>query len=82
MGGCTDCIECEINNAAFFGNTDDNGPKPVGSPEFLDENRDEGVCLRVGWGSANRTALGIRGQCSVAAEPSTGGKIKPLCFGE
>ncbi|MEJ2721510.1 MAG: hypothetical protein P8181_10290 [bacterium] len=78
IDGFTDCMEYEINNAAFFGNTDDTGPKPAEFPAFLDENCNEGVLTRGGWGSVTEIALRILGDCDVATQPSTWGKIKSL----
>jgi len=80
IAGYTDCMEYEINNAAFFGTTD-MGPKPSDYPAFLDENCSEGVWARGGWGSATQIAIRIRGQCNVGVEPSTWGQIKAL-YGE
>jgi hypothetical protein len=76
--GFTDCMEYAINNAAFFGNTDDHGPMPAGFPEFLDENCNEGTWVRGGWGSVTEITILIRGDCDVAAEPSSWGRIKSL----
>jgi hypothetical protein len=78
INGFTDCMEYNINNAAFFGNTDDNGPKPGEFPPFLDENCNENVWTRGGWGSVTELALLISGDCNVATQPSTWGKIKSL----
>jgi hypothetical protein len=78
--GFTDCMEYTINNAAFFGTTDE-GPKPAEFPEFLDENCGTGTWSRGGWGSVTEIALRIRGDCDVATQPSTWGQIKSL-YGE
>ena len=78
IDGFTDCMEYTINNAAFFGNTDDVGPKPAEYPEFLDENCNTGVWMRGGWGSTTEIAIMIRGNCDVATQESTWGKIKSL----
>ena len=78
INGFTDCMEYEINNAAFFGNTDVDGAKPAEYPPFLDENCSDGVWTRGGWGSVTEIALMISGNCEVATQPSTWGKIKSL----
>jgi len=80
IDGYTDCMEYEINNAAFFGTTD-MGPLPADFPVFLDEYCSEGVWVRGGWGSATQVAIRIRGECNVGVEPSTWGQIKAL-YGE
>jgi hypothetical protein len=80
IAGYTDCMEYEINNAAFFGTTD-MGPLPADFPAFLDEYCSEGVWVRGGWGSATQVAIRIRGECNVGVEPSTWGQIKAL-YGE
>ena len=77
IGGYTDCMEYEINNAAFFGSTD-YSPKPADFPSFLDEYCSAGGWVRGGWGSATQVAIKIRGQCNVPSEPSTWGKVKSL----
>jgi hypothetical protein len=77
IDGYTDCMEYEINNAAFFGSTD-YGPLPANYPPFLDEYCSTGVWSRGGWGSATQIAIKIKGQCNVAAEPSTWGRVKAL----
>ncbi len=76
--GYEDCMEYTINNAAFYGNTDDNGPKPAGFPDFLDQNCATGVWFRGGWGSATEVAIRIRGQCNVPTDESTWGRVKAL----
>jgi hypothetical protein len=80
IDGYTDCMEYEINNAAFYGTTD-MGPKPADFPVFLDEYCGEGAWVRGGWGSATQIAIRIRGECNVPVEPSTWGQIKSL-YGE
>jgi hypothetical protein len=81
IAGYTDCMEYEINNAAFFGTTD-TGTKPADYPAFLDESCSEGVWIRGGWGSATQIAIRIRGECNVGVEPSTWGQIKALYSAE
>jgi hypothetical protein len=78
IDGFTDCMEYTINNAAFFGNTDDVGPLPAEYPEFVDEFCNSGVWSRGGWGSVTEIALRILGDCDVATQESTWGKIKSL----
>jgi hypothetical protein len=78
IDGFTDCMEYSINNAAFFGNTDDFGPKPPEFPEFLDENCQAGVWSRGGWGSATEITIRLLGECDVATVPTSWGKIKSL----
>jgi hypothetical protein len=76
--GYTNCMEYEINNAAFFGNTDDNPPMPADYPALLDEDCNTGVWTRGGWGSATQVAIRIKGSCTVASEASTWGRVKAL----
>ena len=78
IDGFVECMVYEINNAAFFGNTDDNGPKPAEFPEFMDDGCSTGTLTRGGWGSVTEIALQIGGECDVATQPSTWGKIKSL----
>lgn len=79
--GYTDCMEYTINNAAFFGNTDDTGPKPADFPDFLDQYCGVGTWSRGGWGSVTQIAIRIWGPCNVAVTPSTWGSIKAI-YGE
>jgi hypothetical protein len=76
--GFAECLYFSINNVAFFGNTDDNGPKPAEFPEFMDDGCNTGTLSRGGWGSITEMAFQITGQCQVATEPSTWGKVKAL----
>ena len=80
IDGYTNCMEYSINNAAFFGTTD-TGTLPADYPPFLDENCNSGVWSRGGWGSATEIAIRIKGECGIAVEPSTWGKVKSL-YGE
>jgi hypothetical protein len=80
IDGYTDCMEYAINNAAFFGTTD-MGPLPADYPAFLDEYCNTGTWSRGGWGSATEIAIRIKGECGIAAQPSTWGKVKSL-YGE
>ena len=70
------CIVYEINNAAFYGSTDD-GPKPAEFPEFMDDNCQTGVLTRGGWGDATHITLRID-MCTVPTENATWGSIKAL----
>jgi len=80
IDGYTDCMEYTINNAAFFGTTD-MGPLPADYPPFLDENCNTGMWSRGGWGSVTEIAIRIKGECGIAVEPSTWGRVKSL-YGE
>ena len=80
IDGYTNCMEYEINNAAFFGSTD-TGTLPADYPAFLDEDCNTGTWSRGGWGSATQIAIRIKGSCTVAAESSTWGRVKSL-YGE
>jgi hypothetical protein len=80
IDGYTDCMEYTINNAAFFGTTD-MGPLPADYPPFLDEYCNTGVWSRGGWGSVTEIAIRIKGECGIAVQPSTWGKVKSL-YGE
>ena len=80
IDGYTDCMEYTINNAAFFGSTD-MMPLPANYPPFLDEYCSTGVWARGGWGSATQIAIRIKGECGIAVEPSTWGRVKSL-YGE
>ena len=73
-----DCFEYTINNTAFFGDTDANGPLPSDFPEFMDENCQAGTPTRGGWGSVTEIALRILGNCTVGAEATTWGAVKSL----
>ena len=75
--GFTECLIFSINNVAFFGDTD-GGPKPPEFPEFMDASCNTGTLTRGGWGSITEMAFQITGECQVATEPSTWGKIKSL----
>jgi hypothetical protein len=80
IDGYTDCMEYTINNAAFFGSTD-MGSLPADYPPFLDEYCSTGMWSRGGWGSVTEIAIRIKGECGIAVEPSTWGKVKSL-YGE
>lgn len=80
IDGYTNCMEYTINNAAFFGTTD-MGPLPAGYPPFLDEYCNTGMWSRGGWGSVTEVAIRIKGECGIAVEPSTWGRVKSL-YGE
>jgi hypothetical protein len=80
IDGYTDCMEYTINNAAFFGTTD-TGPLPADYPPFLDEYCNTGAWSRGGWGSVTEIAIRIKGECGIAVQPSTWGKVKSL-YGE
>jgi hypothetical protein len=71
-----ECFEYTINNAAFFGSTDD-GPKPADYPDFLDLSCQSGVLSRGGWGSVTQLALRISG-CQIPVEPATWTAAKSL----
>lgn len=75
--GFAECLIFSINNVAFFGTTDD-GPKPAQFPEFMDASCNTGTLTRGGWGSITEMAFQITGECQVATQPSTWGKIKSL----
>ena len=73
-----DCFEYTINNTAFFGDTDQNGPIPSDFPPFVDDSCQTGTLSRGGWGSVTEIALRILGTCTVATEESTWGAVKAL----
>lgn len=70
------CFDYTINNAAFFGSTNQM-PKPPGYPEFLDTSCATGVLSRGGWGSVTDIAMRVYG-CNIAVEPATWTSAKSL----
>lgn len=77
IAGYTECFIFSINNIAFFGDTD-TGMKPANFPEFMDDGCNTGTLTRGGWGSVTEMAFQITGDCQVATQESTWGKIKSL----
>jgi hypothetical protein len=77
IDGYTDCMTYEINNAAFWGDTD-SAPLPADYPEFLDDNCDPWGPATGGWGSVTEITIVIRGDCDVPVQETTWGKIKAL----
>jgi hypothetical protein len=77
FAGYSECFIFSINNIAFFGDTD-MGPKPPEFPEFMDDGCNLGTLTRGGWGSVTEMAFQITGECQVATQESTWGKIKSL----
>lgn len=71
------CMVYEINNAAFFGNTDDVGPLPAEFPPFIDDNCQTGTMSRGGWGDVTHITMRIIG-CTVPAEETSWGAVKAL----
>ncbi|UCG52060.1 MAG: hypothetical protein JSW58_00455 [Candidatus Latescibacterota bacterium] len=74
------CMIYEINNAAFYGSTDE-GPKPPEFPVFLDpdycNNMQQIDPALGGWGDVTHITFIIQ-DCTVATEDATWGKIKAL----
>jgi hypothetical protein len=77
IDGYTDCMAYEINNAAFWGDTDSE-PLPDYYPEFIDQNCNPWAAATGGWGSVTEITLVIGGNCDVPVEETTWGKIKEL----
>lgn len=71
------CIVYEINNAAFFGNTDDVGPLPADFPPFLDSSCQTGTMSRGGWGDVTHITMRILG-CTVPGEQKSWGAVKAM----
>jgi hypothetical protein len=73
------CMDFTINNAAFYGTTDQ-GPLPPGFPGFLDPVNcplDIPALQRGGWGDVTHIAVRITG-CVVPLQPTTWGEVKAM----
>lgn len=72
------CFDYVLSNGAIEGTTD-YFPLPAGYPPFLDYyNCPAGTVMYGAWGIAHDITLTIYGDCTVATEESTWGKIKSL----
>jgi hypothetical protein len=76
QGEGAQCFEYALSNGVITGMGTD---LPVGYPPFLDYyNCPEGTVGVGAWGAATDISMTIYGTCTIAAEPSTWGKIKSL----
>jgi hypothetical protein len=71
------CMEYSINNATFFGDTDNNGPLPADYPPFMDSSCQFGTRTRGGWGSVTQLTILVTG-CTVPVEDMTWSQVKTL----
>ena len=71
------CMEYSINNATFFGDTDNNGPLPADYPPFMDSSCQLGTRTRGGWGSVTQVTILVTG-CTVPVEETTWTQVKTL----
>ena len=73
------CFEYVLSNGAITGSTGMGMTLPAGYPPFLDYYTCPTGTVALGaWGTAEDISLTIYGDCTVATEPSTWGKVKSL----
>jgi hypothetical protein len=71
------CAEYSINNATFFGDTDQGLPLPAAYPPFMDSSCQLGTRTRGGWGSVTQLTILVTG-CTVPVEDMTWSQVKTL----